>query len=316
MGNPDDDDINISNGTCYYAPGKKAHEQFIPCGNVDFGNNMCCWAGSFCLGPGNICQMPDEGAVYMAGCTDSTYEDPSCPDKKVYSDQPWTDMVICKFDDINVLVGCEETGHAIVPQMDMGCVCTAAASPAIESRILFQGSQLLNNFASLPMATGESIKWVGTFTPTGTRTNARAPVKPPLPQELPAGSGRLGTPAVIGIVFGILVGLVLIMGALFAFRTLRNRKKTDDSAPGPEQMNDAAGAKGDGVPELASSTFPVLAELQTDNKARPEALRSELAAKSPTSPRSSYLSGAPDQEMRRPAMHPEGQQHDAVELPS
>ncbi|KAK4174150.1 hypothetical protein QBC36DRAFT_193000, partial [Triangularia setosa] len=81
-----DDDINLANGTCYYAVGKKANGQFIPCGNADFGHTMCCWAGSYCFSEGHTCFKFDVSTTYMAGCTDSTYEDSSCPDKKnIYS---------------------------------------------------------------------------------------------------------------------------------------------------------------------------------------------------------------------------------------
>ncbi|KAK4174149.1 hypothetical protein QBC36DRAFT_313231 [Triangularia setosa] len=85
--------------------------------------------------------------------------------------------------------------------------------------------------------------------------------------------GGLGTPEKIGIGFEAVVS---------------------NSAPAPEQAEDAAGVKGDGAAELATSAFPVLGELQTENKTHPETLRSELAGSSPTSPHSSRLPGVSD----------------------
>lgn len=48
---PDDNEVDISNGTCYYAANTQAKSDYIPCGNVDIGANWaCCVAGDICLG--------------------------------------------------------------------------------------------------------------------------------------------------------------------------------------------------------------------------------------------------------------------------
>lgn len=83
-----DDDINISNGTCYWGPGEESHSDFIPCGNAAFGHVQCCGKVGFCFAEGHACFSYGGGLTYTAGCTDSTFEDSSCPDEKIYSDQP------------------------------------------------------------------------------------------------------------------------------------------------------------------------------------------------------------------------------------
>lgn len=47
-------DLLISNGTCFYAPGVKATDNIIPCGNSAGGAYQCCEEGDFCL-EYNIC---------------------------------------------------------------------------------------------------------------------------------------------------------------------------------------------------------------------------------------------------------------------
>lgn len=81
-----DPNIFVSNGTCYSAAGRRLHESFIPCGNAAFGHHTCCGAGDFCLEENSCWGKHGEGygseLTYMAGCTDPTYSDPSCPKKE------------------------------------------------------------------------------------------------------------------------------------------------------------------------------------------------------------------------------------------
>jgi len=76
-------DRSISNGTCFYAASNEASSNFIPCGNWVFGHIQCCQAGDFCLDD-NACYNSKHGTTYLAGCTDSDYADPSCPNKESY----------------------------------------------------------------------------------------------------------------------------------------------------------------------------------------------------------------------------------------
>ncbi|KAK4112037.1 hypothetical protein N656DRAFT_709924 [Canariomyces notabilis] len=76
-------DLLISNGTCYYAKGKLADNYFIPCGNAAFGHIHCCSAGNKCL-VDNACYSDEYGTTYLAACTNESYSDDRCPDKKAY----------------------------------------------------------------------------------------------------------------------------------------------------------------------------------------------------------------------------------------
>ncbi|MBE3049265.1 hypothetical protein IMZ48_43550 [Candidatus Bathyarchaeota archaeon] len=80
-------DEDISNGTCYWAPGERANPRMLPCGNAGLGHKTCCEAGDACLKYG-ACHMPGGrgvvGLAYLAGCSDPEYEDESCPDKAVF----------------------------------------------------------------------------------------------------------------------------------------------------------------------------------------------------------------------------------------
>ncbi len=79
--------ILISNGTCYSAPGKKLDASFLPCGNDAFGHKTCCGAGDNCLADDACFGVHGSGygsyLTYMAGCTDPDYKDPSCPNKDI-----------------------------------------------------------------------------------------------------------------------------------------------------------------------------------------------------------------------------------------
>lgn len=47
----EDIDLNISNGTCYFAAGAQAADGFIPCGNAALEGyaKSCCYVGDKCL---------------------------------------------------------------------------------------------------------------------------------------------------------------------------------------------------------------------------------------------------------------------------
>lgn len=70
----------ISNGTCYFGPGKQAAEEWFPCGNAELGDKTCCQGGDMCLSS-KACYNGRYGITYLAGCSDPEYQHPSCPDK-------------------------------------------------------------------------------------------------------------------------------------------------------------------------------------------------------------------------------------------
>lgn len=81
MVNPD-----ISNGTCYSSANSKSTGDFIPCGNVEFGNWPCCLAGNVCLdfGDANACWDHGTGNTYVAGCTDSDVSQKTASENNIY----------------------------------------------------------------------------------------------------------------------------------------------------------------------------------------------------------------------------------------
>lgn len=76
------DDINIfiSNGTCYSDAHLEADGAMIPCGNDANDHIACCQAGDNCL-ESSVCYNPEYGVTYVSGCSDPSYEHPSCPNK-------------------------------------------------------------------------------------------------------------------------------------------------------------------------------------------------------------------------------------------
>jgi hypothetical protein len=87
-------DVLISNGTCYLAAGEQASSNFIPCGNDYYGHKSCCQAGDLCLS-NNACFNDQYGVTYLAGCSDESYSDSSCPDKDGFTDTPWVGLSYC-----------------------------------------------------------------------------------------------------------------------------------------------------------------------------------------------------------------------------
>lgn len=52
---------HLSNGTCYFGKDNQTRGDFIPCGNIAFGDWPCCSLGDSCLGfeTANACFDPD-----------------------------------------------------------------------------------------------------------------------------------------------------------------------------------------------------------------------------------------------------------------
>ncbi|KAJ1331859.1 axial budding pattern protein 2 [Microdochium nivale] len=93
-------DPNVSNGTCFFAPGRAHTARYIPCGNSGSpgaGGGArslpCCLAGDYCQSS-NACYSPSTDNVYLAGCTDPDYKASTCPYKSpAYAEQEWVGMV-------------------------------------------------------------------------------------------------------------------------------------------------------------------------------------------------------------------------------
>jgi hypothetical protein len=62
--------------SCYYAAGKLALEQYVPCASGP-ETTSCCLAGDYCLSDG-ACFGSGTNMTYIAGCTDSSFKDSTC----------------------------------------------------------------------------------------------------------------------------------------------------------------------------------------------------------------------------------------------
>ncbi|OAP54509.1 hypothetical protein AYL99_10957 [Fonsecaea erecta] len=144
--NPD-----ISNGTCYYYDGTQADSRYIPCGNVALGHKSCCESLDMCLSS-HACYNGQFGVTYLAGCTDSSYDDPVCPDKGEFQEQPWAGLVYCNGTS-NEWVACEDEGSTVTTPLPCWC-------PDTDSRtVAFTDSSVLTNIMSLPATVGGSVTW-------------------------------------------------------------------------------------------------------------------------------------------------------------
>ncbi|KAK4171256.1 hypothetical protein QBC36DRAFT_340313 [Triangularia setosa] len=166
-------DIFISNGTCYGSAGSELDSSFIPCGNAAFGPVTCCGAGDVCLSH-NACfgvhgTPGSYGAdlTYLAGCTDESYRDGSCPNKHGI-DQPWIALTQCD-DSGGAWAPCPQEGSPTTLQNGAYCSCTDAASTTIAIR----SSTRLADIARLPQTTGGTVS----FFPGNEPTNASPPAQ-------------------------------------------------------------------------------------------------------------------------------------------
>ncbi|KAK6074614.1 hypothetical protein SCUP234_08144 [Seiridium cupressi] len=159
-----DQNIYISNGTCYSAAGKKLDGSFVPCGNDAFGHQTCCGAGDNCLADNACFGVHGSGygsyLTYMAGCSDPDYKDASCPDKEGI-DQPWIALTLCDNSD-GVWAACSQEGNPTTLQPGSFCSCTDTAS----ATVAFSDANSLTNICSLPESTGDSIQYFAGHIPT------------------------------------------------------------------------------------------------------------------------------------------------------
>ncbi len=81
--------VFVSNGTCYWAADQQMNANFLPCGNDFYGHRACCWVGDTCLADNACFGSHGDGSdgtrvTYLAGCSDPSYADATCPDKAPY----------------------------------------------------------------------------------------------------------------------------------------------------------------------------------------------------------------------------------------
>ncbi|KAL1890002.1 hypothetical protein Sste5346_008581 [Sporothrix stenoceras] len=298
--------LNLSNGTCYYAPGKPMDSRFIPCGNAAAQIQSCCWEGDNCLADNACFGIHDGGYnTYMAGCTDPDWNmsDPgakaACPAKPApYDTLPWFGLVYC---------GNNATGNRqwiACPQADTPASMVSAgpcACPTITQQriVAFQDGPTLSSYASLPTSSGGSIMWFPPYSPTyavpatqalgetatSSPTNSTTAALPP-----PSPSPK-NTSLIIGISVGI--GGFALLALLAAFVFIRNAKRKQrlaaqqmgetgyDGTGGLAGNGDRKSAMGGDEKMLGTSTSPTtqpsiaVSELEI-RPARPWSMRSEL----------------------------------------
>ncbi|KAL8383450.1 hypothetical protein RB595_010581 [Gaeumannomyces hyphopodioides] len=245
-------DPYMSNGTCYFAAGKRSHSSFIPCGNDAIGRQTCCSAADFCLSS-NACFNAEFRQTYLAGCTDPRYDDNKCPAKPNLANEPWTGLSYCNGTS-EEWFACRKGGSSTLRSGDP-CFC-----PDEPRTIAFRDKSVLERIASLPRTTGSRISFepdhypspqvivvpttingqstsvsssvpLSTFlagTGTGTGGGAVPVETSPSAGLAPQPASVLSTAAKAGIGAGVaLAGLATLAALLFFFLKRRKQAKAD-----------------------------------------------------------------------------------------
>ncbi|KAH6684827.1 hypothetical protein F5X68DRAFT_262736 [Plectosphaerella plurivora] len=341
-----DDNVFISNGTCYLAAGVEAHKAMIPCGNaVFYGDLTCCQQGDVCL-TSNACYNQEFGVTYLAGCSDPKYKAASCPDKGAFEDEPWVGLVYCNGTS-NEWTACAQSASSDTLAPADHCWC-----PEEPRTVAFNAPSVLNNTVQLGTALLESVIYSPGYAPTLVRSDgATAATAPPasttdLPSTetsptTPTPTSALvetssssdnaeqgqGLPSEVGIGIGVGVGsaiVILLAGLLFFLRRRRRRQREADRdlTAASEAAEKPSAAAVDSLPPPPSLGTP---ELES-RAARPWSMRSELpdtprsvAAEMESPVQASTSAHGTAQHGRPPAAHPSltGRSHNGLiaELP-
>ncbi|KAF6835658.1 hypothetical protein CPLU01_04128 [Colletotrichum plurivorum] len=276
----------ISNGTCYFGPGKPAAEEWFPCGNAELGDKTCCQRGDMCLSS-KACYNGRYGITYLAGCSDPEYQDPSCPEKGSLDDHPWTGLVYCNGTS-EEWVACEQAAKPTTLTSADACWC-----PQTSRTVAFTDSSVLENIVQLPTVLGGSVIWqpghvplptqvdttTTTTTPAAVTTTSEAttgtiPTISPTSTGLVVGDSQaeLASSKRIGIGVGVGAGCAVLLGVLvFLFFA---RRKLQRHHPMELENTKAEGGSGygNGFPTPATTT---ISELEP-TAARPWSVRTEL----------------------------------------
>ncbi|CAN8104888.1 unnamed protein product [Discula destructiva] len=252
--------VNLSNGTCYYAPRAVTNGDFIPCGNIALGNWPCCKTGDVCLAfeTANACYDYASGNTYVAGCTDQEYVDSTCPQKLGFFDQEWvaihhcgttpggdTNWGGCKNDPAN------DTALTKIPNSMCDPYCTLSVP-------LWVGASSIEAYATVPNSAGGSVTWTNDFNPaTTTRAAVTAPAATTTATPLSTASATpvstaasssptsssnvsdtgLDTGAKVGVGIGSVGAAALIVAvillALLVRRRRKRRQQAQDGLPHP-----------------------------------------------------------------------------------
>lgn len=190
--------VFVSNGTCYSGPNHAAAD-LLPCGNDYYGHVGCCQYKDNCL-LGSACFNNEYGVTYVAGCTDPTYNDSTCPYKGIlsgksaspfrgsrrrvflspipvdterltFSDAPWLGMSYCNGTS-NQWVLCDQPKHPATLTYPANCFCP---TPTTQRIVTFNASAPINLTGILPRSTGQSIYFQIGYYPTAPVTADPSP---------------------------------------------------------------------------------------------------------------------------------------------
>lgn len=149
--------------TCYYAKGKSVDSFYVPCAQASESDiYSCCGLGHLCLSD-NACWDPETNVTYQYGCTDSTYQDKSCP-TKCDEDLIWSGLAYCGGSS-NEWTCCPTNGD--FPQSVAPCHCAGSTT----RKIAFVGPATLQAQISLPGTTGGATSYFpGVMAPDSSAT--------------------------------------------------------------------------------------------------------------------------------------------------
>ncbi|KEF52762.1 uncharacterized protein A1O9_11179 [Exophiala aquamarina CBS 119918] len=268
----DDFDPDISNGTCYYRDGSRLSSRYIPCGNGALGHKTCCESLDMCLSS-RACYNGQYGVTYLAGCTDPNYQDATCPDKTPFQDQQWAGLVLCQptyNDDRNEWIACEDEGMTISSPAACTCPKTSRTVAFTDSTALDNimslpashgGTVTWKNAAAASAAhssdpipnslSGATSSLDGTSIPTSTRKESQSVLSAtsrtsfstssifptsnasqPISQES-SSAHSLGKDAIIGVVFGVLGAVIIVVLLGLLCRKCLKRRRDDEQTPLP-----------------------------------------------------------------------------------
>ncbi|KAJ0119501.1 hypothetical protein J7T55_013703 [Diaporthe amygdali] len=245
--------VLISNGTCYYAAGRKASSNIIPCGNAANGAQQCCQEGDFCL-EYNVCFNANYTTTYLAGCTDEDFTSPNCPGKGT-SEQQLLNLVQCADSESGgsvVWSACSAATTRTEIGPPAACTCTNSDNG------ILTGPKSFSPVASLPTTIGETISFQSGHTPktkgiataTSTATDGQlTTMTTPIATSSATASSTVaedsglskGAKAGIGVgVAAVAAGVLALIAFLFVrYRRNHTKKPAEEvayhpTAPGPE----------------------------------------------------------------------------------
>ncbi|CAD6446780.1 298399c0-4dc1-4dcd-b639-38ec0fc36529 [Sclerotinia trifoliorum] len=209
---------------CYF-PDSSIAENFTSCSST--GNGDCCLQSDICTNWGD-CVSQENGYRYRGACTDSTWEDPSCPDYCLGSstgNSSRVNVIPCRIADTDGTWCCAYNGDC----------CTGPLTFLPGTRIVFaEPNNLLTTFAtasgsasvlaSTTVSTSTSSTTSDTsLSPTTTSSSSPATTSP----TPPSSATTTSTATIVGAAVGVPLALAFITALFLLFR--ERKKHTDQN---------------------------------------------------------------------------------------